>query len=190
MSSDEFSKHGFKQASLNRIIAQVGMSKSSFYHYFSDKSDLFRQTLEHTLKPALDLHHLVDIDNLTADTLWPALMQMVQDMKVIVEKSPEMVTAGRMFYRCLENNEDRALTEEIIGDFSNWITLLLQRGQALGIFRTDLPESLLIDMLMAMGMAMDRWILTHYEDLSEPEMAELTENGFDLFLHFLSPIPG
>lgn len=56
VSSGEFVSFGFKQASLNRIISEVGMSKSSFYHYFANKEDLFRQTLEYVLKPVLDLH--------------------------------------------------------------------------------------------------------------------------------------
>ena len=38
---DEFAAHGFRDASLNRIIETAGISKGSLYYYFDDKSDLF-----------------------------------------------------------------------------------------------------------------------------------------------------
>ncbi|MGH3660115.1 MAG: TetR/AcrR family transcriptional regulator, partial [Micromonosporaceae bacterium] len=37
----EFARSGFERASLNRIIRVCGMSKSSFYHYFTSKDALF-----------------------------------------------------------------------------------------------------------------------------------------------------
>lgn len=38
---DEFAEHGFKNASISRIVAQAGIAKGSFYQYFADKEDLF-----------------------------------------------------------------------------------------------------------------------------------------------------
>ena len=37
----EFAKHRFDKASINRIVAQSGIAKGSFYQYFEDKKDLF-----------------------------------------------------------------------------------------------------------------------------------------------------
>ena len=38
---DEFAAYSFDQASINRIVADAGIAKGSFYQYFEDKKDLF-----------------------------------------------------------------------------------------------------------------------------------------------------
>ena len=187
--SDEFATNGFGQASLNRIITRVAMSKSSFYHYFANKADLFHQTLDYALKPVLDLHHAIDLDELTAKTLWPELMQMVERMTHLANASPEMLVAGRMFYRCFEAPQDRELTEEILGEFTAWITQLIARGQELEVFRTDIPSTLLLDLVMAVGMSLDRWMISNWEQLEAPERLALGQTGFELIMKILSPTP-
>ncbi len=43
---EEFAEHGFKAASINRIVAKSGISKGSFYQYFKDKMDVFRYLMD------------------------------------------------------------------------------------------------------------------------------------------------
>ena len=43
---DEFSGYGFESASVNRIVANSGISKGSFYQYFEDKTDVFRHLVD------------------------------------------------------------------------------------------------------------------------------------------------
>jgi AcrR family transcriptional regulator len=43
---DEFADYGFESASINRIVANSGISKGSFYQYFDDKLDLFKHLVE------------------------------------------------------------------------------------------------------------------------------------------------
>jgi len=185
--AEEFAAHGFRQASLNRIIRQVGMSKSSFYHFFANKHDLFRQTLDSALVPLLAVHGQADVERLTRETLWPELMRMVGELSQKVAGTPEMVTVGRMFYRCLENPAERHLIEADLGAFTDWMLALLKRGQALGLFRDDLPETLLMDCMMALGMAIDRWMLNHWDATSDAERLALNARAFDLFQRLLDP---
>lgn len=42
---DEFAEYGFEGASINRIVANSGISKGSFYQYFEDKRDVFMYLL-------------------------------------------------------------------------------------------------------------------------------------------------
>lgn len=48
---EEFVQSGFKNAGMSRVLFDLGMSKSSFYHCFEDKADLYRQTIDHYLLP-------------------------------------------------------------------------------------------------------------------------------------------
>lgn len=42
---DEFAQYGLENASTNRIVANSGISKGSFYQYFEDKQDVFMYLL-------------------------------------------------------------------------------------------------------------------------------------------------
>jgi AcrR family transcriptional regulator len=44
--TDEFAEHGYKAASINRIVANSGISKGSFYQYFTDKMDVFKYLMD------------------------------------------------------------------------------------------------------------------------------------------------
>lgn len=183
----EFTQHGFSQASLNRIIASVGMSKSSFYHYFENKTDLFRQILDQTMAPILAALKDFDVDALSDETFWPSIQFMTRQMAEMANASPETVMVGRMFYQSRETSEDQELTRDILDVSMNWTSKLLHRGQALGLVRSDLPESFLVDAVMSLGMAMDRWILAHWDELSDAERLKLNGQIFDVFVRLLAP---
>jgi AcrR family transcriptional regulator len=42
----EFTEFGFEASSINRIVANSGISKGSFYQYFEDKMDVFRYLMD------------------------------------------------------------------------------------------------------------------------------------------------
>jgi AcrR family transcriptional regulator len=44
--TDEFADYGFEASSINRIVANSGISKGSFYQYFEDKMDVFKYLLD------------------------------------------------------------------------------------------------------------------------------------------------
>ncbi len=183
----EFAQHGFSQASLNRIISGVGMSKSSFYHYFENKTDLFRQILDQAIAPVLAARDDFDLGALTHETYWPSIQFMTRQMAEMANASPETVMVGRMFYQSREKPEDQGLTHDILRLSMDWATDLLHRGQALGLVRNDLPESFLVDSIMSLGMSMDQWILAHWDDLSDGERLKLSDQIFDVFVRLLAP---
>lgn len=187
VSSTEFAANGFKQASLNRIITRVGMSKSSFYHFFANKTDLFRQTIDQAVEPILEGHGGFDLEALTAENLWPTLIQMTGELVELVNSSTDLTTIMRMFYRSMDDPEEQALIAPYMEEFTAWLTALLNRGQELKAFRDDLPEKLLIELLMSMGLAVDRWMLDHWDDFSMEERIQTSQKTFDLFTRILAP---
>jgi AcrR family transcriptional regulator len=42
----EFAEYGYEGASINRIVANSGIAKGSFYQYFEDKMDVFRHLID------------------------------------------------------------------------------------------------------------------------------------------------
>lgn len=43
---EEFAEYGFEASSINRIVANSGISKGSFYQYFEDKMDVFKYLMD------------------------------------------------------------------------------------------------------------------------------------------------
>lgn len=50
----EFTEHGFANASTNRIVEATGMARGSLYYHFKDKQGLFRAVFEHILLQAYE----------------------------------------------------------------------------------------------------------------------------------------
>jgi AcrR family transcriptional regulator len=42
----EFSMHGYDNASINRVLSKIGMSKGQFYYHFADKEGLYLALVE------------------------------------------------------------------------------------------------------------------------------------------------
>ncbi|HXF84385.1 MAG TPA: TetR/AcrR family transcriptional regulator [Anaerolineales bacterium] len=51
---EEFAEYGLENASINRIVANSGIAKGSFYQYFEDKQDVFRYLLDMLEKEKLE----------------------------------------------------------------------------------------------------------------------------------------
>jgi len=182
---EEFAARGFGQASLNRIIGEVGMSKSSFYHFFENKTDLFQQTLEQSLAPFLGILNALDLSVLNAENFWPTMQMMADGMAEAINQNPEFILVGRMFYRSRDNAAELGLTDDLLLVSGAWIERILQHGQALGLLRDDVPNSFLMDGVMALGMAIDRWMLSHWDDIAGAERKILQHQAFDMFVRLL-----
>jgi len=47
---DEFSSHGFRQASVNRMVQKLGIAKGSMFQYFGTKEGLFHVVFDHAVE--------------------------------------------------------------------------------------------------------------------------------------------
>lgn len=181
----EFTALGFEQASLNRIISEVGMSKSSFYHYFANKTELFQQIIAQTLAPIAQIVDAFQPETLTKEAFWSAIISASQEGGELLAKQPEIFDVGRMFYRNL--NEPSGICTDMMKAPLALMGRILERGKVVGTIRDDLPTSLLIEVAMGMGMTLDKWAIEHMEDYSRPELEVFTEKAVGMFVKVLSP---
>lgn len=61
----EFLEKGFKDASLNQIVAEAGFTKGAFYGYYPDKTALFEDLVGGTAKELLTRFKAAQDDYLT-----------------------------------------------------------------------------------------------------------------------------
>ena len=185
VATQEFTEHGFEQASLNRIIARVGMSKSSFYHYFANKTELFEQIILQAVAPLAQMVAMFRPEDLTRETFWSGILAVSKASNTLYVNQPEIFKVGRMFHRNL--HEPNGICAGMMEAPLVLLTRVLEHGKVIGAVRDDLPTSLLIESAMGLGIALDRWAVEHTEHYSEAEYAAFTEKIVSLFIRLLSP---
>ena len=181
----EFAAHGYDGASLNRILETSGMSKSSLYYYFDDKADLFTTLIERSLAILFKEIGGFDPDALTAETFWSDFEELYGRALAVINRNAWLVQFGGMFYRLRGNPKEGSATGRIFQAARHWVTVILTRGQALGVVRSDLPQSLLIDATMALLESLDRWAVAHWSELDDAEKADMPGKHIELFRRLL-----
>ena len=181
----EFTDHRFEQASLNRIIGEVGMSKSSFYHYFANKTELFQQIMLQSLAPYAKISDAFEPEVLTKESFWPAIMAASSGSSALLAEHPEIFNIGRMFHRNLHDSNGicQGLMEAPIA----LIMRVLEHGKVIGTIRDDLPSSLLLDSVIALGMSVDRWAVENAESYAPDEMDAFNGKIVEMFMSILAP---
>jgi len=183
-----FTAHGFEQASLNRIIGEIGMSKSSFYHYFANKTELFQQIVHQAVAPFAEMIEGFTPEKLSKDRFWPAIMAITNISTDLLQSHPEVFQVGRMFHRNL--HQPNGICEDLMVGPMRLLTRTLEHGKVIGAIRDDLPSSLLLDGVVALGMATDRWVLLHTEQYTPEEFEVLNSKILGMFIRILAPDEG
>jgi AcrR family transcriptional regulator len=185
--AEEFAARGYDGASLNRIIERAGMSKSSLYYYFNDKADLFTTLVERSIALLFKRIGDFDLDKLTAETFWSACEDVYLRAIQLLSGDAWYIKLGRMFYRLRGDPKRGAPTDRMFVMARRWLSAFVERGQALGVIRTDLPQSLLIDCAMGVAEPLDHWVVAHWDEMDEAARLAMPKAHIDLFRRMLSP---
>jgi AcrR family transcriptional regulator len=185
--AEEFSAQGYDAASLNRIIGRAGMSKSSLYYYFDDKADLFTTLVERSIEFLFKEIGGIDLEKLTAESFWREFEDLFRRLIMLANSNAWYMKLARMFYRLRDNPKHGAPTNRPFQAARVWIARIVARGQALGVIRTDIPDTLLIDSTMGLAEALDRWIVVHWNDLDAEARLRIANEQMNLFRRLLQP---
>jgi AcrR family transcriptional regulator len=169
-----FASAGFEQASMNQILEEAGISKGAAYYYFDDKADLYVTTVHHyltTLVNTLDL----SVDELTADNYWSRLGEVYLSQFSSNYEQPWVFGVIRSATRVSPDVLASSDLAGYVSYFQDAIVALLQRGQDLGLVRTDLPQTLLTHLFIAVDEAADQWFLANWDDLSEAQVEAIAK---------------
>ena len=86
----EFSRAGYAHASLNRIIAEAGVSKGAMYYYFDGKADIYAMIMSQMMTRFLSVvgsPKTVD----SADAFWPEVEKIyVRTLSAVID-DPDLV---------------------------------------------------------------------------------------------------
>ena len=149
-------------ASFNQIIADAGISKTTAYHYFDGKEDLFAavaadctQAVVEALGPWIDCYD--------REQLWQQLESGSTRMTEHVRANPE--------HRAVLAQADPASGEDAMG----WLISVVDNARRLGMVSPMTGADLLVEATASVLATLDQWVLTHPEVDSAAATAALRQ---------------
>ena len=139
-----FASDGPRGASLNRILAEAGVSKGVAYYYFADKDDLLASVIEDAW--AALAPHLPDE---AAPLDWAALHRLHRAHLGLLRARPWLTELPR-------HELPPAVAARLQPSFVR-LQALWPRALAAGLIRRDLPDALVMAMIRGLDEAIDRW---------------------------------
>jgi AcrR family transcriptional regulator len=180
----EFADHGFGQASLNRIIRAAEISKGAFYYYFDDKADLYGTVMAWVVEVILPRPPPV-LQDLKADTFWPEIETWMMEAAANCADRPWLGKLGRQFHHPPPVITD--VVADLFQQFGEYLARYMARAQQLRLARTDLPDALLLSMLMATLEASDRWMADNWESLENNQAIQFTQKVMEAARAMIAP---
>jgi len=182
----EFAAHGYDGASLNRILDEAGISKGAAYYYFDDKADLYATAVLHYSQELIaDLSF--DLDQFTAANFWDELTTVYRHQFTSYAERPWVFGVAKAGGSLTTEMLTTGPLVELWEQAQYLLAQLIQRGRELGVIRTDIPDDLLLSLLIAVDDAHDRWLFAHWSELSPADLEEAAVRIGDTLRRLLSP---
>ena len=193
IAAQEFAAHGFEAASLNRILEEAQIGKSSAYYYFEDKADLFGTVVNYCLDRLKLAPASEALTSLTAETFWPAIADLHDKPLLQSQQQPWLFGAVRAAERLTSESLQREPLSQLSRSLTQYmmtgIGTTITRGQELGLIRTDLPNELLIAWFRAIDGASDDWLLAHLDQLNQEAITHISHQTIATIQQALAPPP-
>lgn len=181
----EFAERGYEGASLNQIIEGAGISKGSLYYYFDDKEDLFLTVWQSAIARFWNEVGPLSIEEMTAETFWDDFREWTRRSLDHLHRNEWYVKVGRAFVRLRADPHATQAVRQVLEWARELTRSILQRGRELGVVRKDLPLTLLVDIVMGVDAASDRWFVDHWQALPEGDVKRLGDCVLDLIRDML-----
>ena len=159
-----FARHGYRGASLQRILSGADFPRSSFYHFFQEKEALFDAALADGLALLATHIEVADPSTLTTENYWPTVLDLVNTLSEAC-RDEDLAAVPVLFH--LRDAPPSATRDRFERAAHQWCTLMVERGRALGKLERDLPADLHVELTWNMMVALDRWFATHPEHMDD-----------------------
>ncbi|TYP55445.1 TetR/AcrR family transcriptional regulator [Thermosediminibacter litoriperuensis] len=155
---EEFARHSYREASVNRIVERSGIAKGSFYQYFEDKKDLFKFIIEKSGEKKLEYLGQV-LNNLEQLDFFELVRELYAAGIKFAKENPELFAIGQRLLK----DDDRNLFEEIMEDPKNkgqqFFVELLKKGIQRGEIDPGISVELVAMLLVWMNFAISEYFL-------------------------------
>ena len=182
----EFVAHGYEAASLNRILDEAGISKGAAYYYFDDKADLYATATRHYSQELLD-DSLYDPTRFTAQSYWDEIAALYRHQFTSYAKRPWVFGLAKAGGSSSAEGLAKGPLADLWEQAQFLLVQLSRHGRKLGVIRDDLPEELLLSLVIAVDDAHDRWLFAHWSELSPADLEQAATRIADTLRRLLAP---
>ena len=131
---NEFSAHGFRRSSLNKILSSSEVSKGFFYHYFKNKEDFYNYLTNFGIDIILTK---MNNTQLLEDRDFIRRLQSAAMIKnEIVMKYPNLMPFFTVVYTENSQEKIKEITQKLASDYSERV---LTENIDYSLFREDIP---------------------------------------------------
>lgn len=157
----EFARAGYERASLNRVLRACGMSKSSFYHYLGSKEALFDLVVADGSAELVGRLDVPPASRFATGDFWAAVEQLLDRLAGLADAPAWLTDVGRLFYLEDAPRSPGSALDRTGAAIDGWLARVVAVGRERGALRRDLPESLQVELTLAVLRTMDDWSLRH-----------------------------
>lgn len=180
----EFAEWPFSQASVNRIVERAGISKGSFYQYFSSKEDLFvylTQVIGEQKKQVLD----ATIREVGAEDLFSTLRALYLGGLRFAARHPEYAAIGRNMLQEKDSPVYQRLLAEGRETMLGWFQSMLDAEVAAGRVRPDVDTHFAAYLIAALSSHVSEYYDEFVDDVFDERMLDTVDALIDLLRHGL-----
>jgi AcrR family transcriptional regulator len=181
----EFTAHGYDGASLNRILDGAGISKGAAYYYFDDKADLYATTVLH-YSQELMAELRFDPARIRVTNFWDEIAELYRQQFTAYVERPWVFGVAKAGGSLPAEMLAEGPLAQLFEQAQFLLVQLLRHGRELGVIRTDLPEELLLSLVVAVDDAHDQWLYAHWAELSTAELEEAAVRSSDTLRRLLT----
>lgn len=174
------SEQGVGAFTMERVAEVAGIAKGSIYNHFQNKDDLLHFVYRQTIDPIKE----------EADQAMKQTTSAVEKLKLIIQTWFCGIVENRAMFEFLIHDRSVNRMIDTVPDRARDIcikqaTQVLQQGIQNGEFRSDLPVSLLAEMLF--GAAFD--VIAHQVAREETvDVEEIIQTVYRVFLEGIRPV--
>ncbi len=182
----EFASSGYQEASLNRIIRDCGMSKSSFYYFVPSKEELFTFVVQELIDEVGTELRVPEPDEFAGPEFWSRLEAYFSGLVRLAERRESFLTLGRMFYSGAPD-EAKGTVGGALAAVRDWVEQVLRVGRRCGAVRDDLPDALQYNLVTGVLQIFDEWTVRHYDEFTPDQLRALGDAQFASIRRLLAP---
>jgi len=142
-----FEKKGFSTTSIQDIVDELGVTKGSFYYYFSSKEQLLMDIYNEYITNLLDRQTKI----IANKTLSPK-DQLIEIIQLLIDDLIENGPRARIYFREMRHLSENNINtiKKIRKQFRKNIEMIIQTGKEQGVFKNHLPADILAFALLGL----------------------------------------
>lgn len=177
-----FSRYSYKQASLNQIIEDAGISKGSFYFHFKNKQELYTYLFDMVAEKKVEYftRHLNQQDLSHKDIFEVLKVQSKVGLKFAADY-PQYYQLGLKFFEEKDENIYHLIKQRFSGNYKDFLLPAIKRALENEELREDLSPDYISKLLI--------YLLTNFDTIfsSDIDFSNLDEVMalFDKYIDFI-----